>query len=41
VALTAWPDGIVGTRIVMLTQGVPAGTIETAWAEALPHLVAA
>ena len=41
VELSGWPDNVVGTRIVFLTQGLAAGTIEKDWAEALPHIVAA
>ncbi len=41
VALPSWPGGVPGTRIVMLTQGIAAGTIERDWAESLPGMIAA
>jgi G3E family GTPase len=41
VQMPSWPDGMTGTRIVMITRGLPQGTLERLWAEALPGLVAA
>jgi len=40
VQLPCWPDGITGTRIVFVTQGLPDGLLEQLWAEALPRLAA-
>jgi hypothetical protein len=40
VQLPFWPDGITGTRIVIITHGLPEGLLERLWAEALPGLAA-
>jgi G3E family GTPase len=41
VQLAAWPDDDRRSRIVLITRGLPAGVIETEWANALPTLYAA
>jgi hypothetical protein len=40
VELANWPRDDGGSRIVVLTQGLAAGTIERSWAAALPGLIA-
>jgi G3E family GTPase len=40
VQMSGWPDGITGTRIVMITRDLPPGTLERLWASALPGLAA-
>jgi G3E family GTPase len=41
VELRDWPDGVVGTRIAVLSRGLPAGMLEKLWASALPGIEAA
>ncbi len=38
VQLSAWPPGLTGTRLVFITRGLPAGTLEQSWGAALPGL---
>jgi G3E family GTPase len=40
VALDRWPDQDRRTRIVLITRGLPHGTIQASWAQALPALLA-
>jgi G3E family GTPase len=40
VQLAAWPDDDRRSRIVLITRGLPAGVIQTEWANALPGLYA-
>ena len=40
VELEGWPGGDQRSRLVLITQGVPRGTFEASWRQALPGLVA-